>query len=145
MPVGLIERMFKRTIVLKRLQNGKWLATDITNLPDDAPVVKAGKAILMLRPDRIFPVNGLKNIDRLCIQEPDGIELIDIANPTENNGISEKVMQNLLDNAFNAGRLETEGTGGDEEKWKKQIQMTMICSVLGLLTSIGAIYMMLKK
>jgi len=145
MPVGLIERMFKRTIVLKRLPNGKWLATDITNLPDDAPVVKAGKAILMLRPDRIFPVNGLKNIDRLCIQEPDGIELIDIANPTENNGISEKVMQNLLDNAFNAGRLETEGTGGDEEKWKKQIQMTMICSVLGLLTSIGAIYMMLKK
>ena len=140
--VGLIERMFKRTVVLKRLPNGKWLATDITNFPDDAPIIKAGKTILMLRPDRIFPVNGLKNIDRLCIQDPDSVELIDLSNKSMvSEGIPEKVIANMLDNAFNAGRLETEGTGGDEEKWKQQIKMILIIGILILLVQIGSIYM----
>jgi len=146
MPAGLIERMFKRTIVLKRTPNGKWMCTDITNIPDDQAVVKAGKTILNLRPDRIFPVSGLKNIDRLCIQEPYGIDLIDLSAETpDSSSMPENTLQDLLDNAYNAGRLEAEGTGTDEEKWKKQIQMILIMSVLSLLVSIGSIYMSRMK
>lgn len=141
MPVGFIERMFRRTYVLKQAKNGKWIATDITNIPDDQPVVKAGTKILNLRPDRIFPVTGLKNIDRICFQEPDGIELIDLAHPVESQGMTEKTLFDMLENAHNAGKYETEGTGTNEEKWKKQIQMILIMSVITLLVSIGSIYM----
>lgn len=141
MGVSLFERMFRRTIVMKQGKNGKWVATDITNIPDDQPVVKAGTKILNLRPDRIFPVMGLKNIDRICFQEPDGIELIDLAHPTDYQGMTEKTLFDMLENAHNAGKYETEGTGTGEEKWKKQIQMILIMSVISLLVSIGSIYM----
>lgn len=145
--VGLIKRMFFRTIVLKQTPNGTFVATDITNFPDEGSIVKADTAVLNVRPDRIFPVTGLKNIERICIQEPKSIDLMDISQGYANasEGMPETVLQDMLDNAYNAGRLEAEGTGGAEEKWKKQIPLIMILGVLNLFAIIGAIYMMMKK
>lgn len=144
MPVGLFERMFRRTYVFKQAKNGKFIATDITNLPDDQPVLKAGTKILNLRPDLIFPVTGLKNIDRICFQESDGIELIDLAHlhdEVNHNQMSERMLFDMLEDAHKAGKYETEGTGIGENKMEKQVKAILILSILTLLVSIGSIYM----
>lgn len=139
---AIIDKLFRKTILLKAKSDGTFEAIDITGESNDALLKKEGITV-ELKPTNIYKVVGLKRIANICIQEYNGTQLVSLFGK-EQEPMTETTLMNMLENAENAGRLQAEGGGADQEKMRKQMSMMLILAVVSAIGVVTLIYMKLR-
>lgn len=139
MSATVLEKLFKKTILLRPTPEGILEPVDITGI--DTPFINeedsnGNKKAIEIIPTRVYPVRKVKGVNRIAIQSFGTTQLVDLYSKESKGAMDETTLANLLDTSYHQG-MKDAGVGGEvNADLKKTLLIITVLAAIGALASI---------